>query len=230
MDSSERPLPDREDAAGLPRQGTDSRRRFLARAGLGGLAITIGSVLVPFDELLTPASGQTTTTAANPDATVAAYAESVELALAQAYQVAMSSKLLVTPSFSAAVTGFASHHGDHAQAFAVLAGTAATSKANPKLLDVVTGQLHAAASENALLQVAYDIENAATSTHLYFLSSLKDTATVKLAASVLPVESQHATVVGLLLGKDPKSVADFLPSFVTQDAALLPKTYPTPAA
>jgi hypothetical protein len=230
MDSSEQHVPDREEATGLRRQGADSRRRFLARAGLGGLAITIGSVLVPFDELLTPASGQTTTTAANPDAMVAAYAESVELALVQAYQVATSSKLLVTPTFVATVAGFAGHHGDHGRAFGALAGAASTGKANPKLSDVISGQLHAAASENALLQMAYDVENAVTATHLYLLSSLKDTATVKLAASVLPVESQHATVAGLLLGKDPNSVADYLPSFVTQDAALLPKTYPTPAA
>jgi hypothetical protein len=197
---------------------------------MGGLAITIGTALVPFDELLTPASGQTTSPASSPNDTLAGYAQSVELALAQAYQAGATTAKLATPDFAAAVSAFATHHEAHAAAFGALAGASATGKPNPKLLDVITGQMHGAGTESAVLEVVYDLEIAATSTDLYLLSLLTDPGKVEVTASVLPVESQHATVVGLLLGKDPNSVTDFLPSFVIQDQALLPKTYPNPTA
>lgn len=230
MDSSERQLPDRaERSAELPRPGTDSRRRFLARAGLGGLAVTIGSVLVPVEQLLRPAYGLAASSTSSDD-TVAAFAESIELALSQSYVYALSTKKLTTSSFIAAFTTFANHHKDHAAAVASQTGNATGGIVNTKLLDVISGQFHAANTEAAVLQVSYDVENAITATYLSFLAELKGSSLVQLAASILPVESQHATDVGLLLNKDPSSVVDYLPSFVTQDAAMLPKLYPTPTA
>ncbi len=231
MDSSERHVPDRaEQPDELPRRGTDSRRHFLAKAGLGGLAITIGSIVVPFDELLSPAYGQTATTAANTDNAVAAFAQSVELALAQGYEYAVSTNKVTTPARLTVLATFGTHHKDHGDSFGSLAGSAAPGKANAKLLEVISGQFKAAQTEAAVLQFAYNVENAATATYLSFLAELKDTGMVNLAASILPVESQHATVLGLLLNKDPSSVVDYLPSFITQDAAILPKLYPTPTA
>ncbi len=228
MDSSERHVPDRaEQPDALPRQGTDSRRHFLAKAGLGGLAITIGSVVVPFDYLLGPAYGQA---ASKADVAIAAFAQSVELAVAQGYQYAVSTNKVTTPSRLATLTSIGNHHKDHADSFGALTGSAVPTKTNQKLLDVIEGQFKSAQTEAAVLQFAYELENAVTATHLSFLAQLKDTSMVNLAASILPVESQHATVLGLLLNKDPSAVVDYLPSFITQDAAILPKLYPTPTA
>jgi hypothetical protein len=234
MDSSEPHAPDREDPAGgsaeLTRQGVDSRRRFLTRAGLGGLVVTIGSVVVPVDQLLSPAYGQTATSTPPPtDAAVAAFAQSIELALVQAYDYALATRKVTTASFITALTAFGSHHNDHAGALASFAGTGA-GLVNSKLLPVISGQFKAANNQAAVMQVAYDVENAMTATYLSFLAELHGSAVVQLAASILPVESQHATEAGLLLDLDPTSVADYLPSFITQDAAILPKLYPTPTA
>jgi hypothetical protein len=44
-----------------------------------------------------------------------------------------------------------------------------------------------------------------------------------LAASILPVESQHAVVLAMILGKDPR---DTFPTFQTQDQALKPDEFP----
>ena len=43
------------------------------------------------------------------------------------------------------------------------------------------------------------------------------------AASILPVESQHAVVLGSVLGKP---ATDYVPSFETTDAAVDPTKYP----
>jgi hypothetical protein len=81
-----------------------------------------------------------------------------------------------------------------------------------------------------VLQVLYTVESAAASTYLYALGALQDNATLSLAASILPVESQHAVILGILLNKDAKTNADFLPSFITQDPALTPDKYPVATA
>jgi Ferritin-like domain len=204
-----------------------SRRRFLAGAGLGGIGLTIGSAVVPLEGLLTPAYGQTVSDA---DRTLAAFAESVELAVVTAYQAAAASGKLKTTSVTTVATTFASHHHDHATAFGSAASSKATHKSNPKLTDTVNGQIQSSATEKAVLQVLYTVESAAASTYLYALGALQDNATLSLAASILPVESQHAVILGILLNKDARTNADFLPSFITQDPALTPDKYPVTTA
>jgi hypothetical protein len=147
-----------------------------------------------------------------------------------AYQAAAASGKLKTASVITTATAFASHHHDHAGAFATAASSKATHKANPKLGDTATGQIQASANEKAVLQVIYSVEVAAASTYLYALGALQDNATLALAASILPVESQHAVILGILLNKDAKTSADFLPSFITQDPALTPDKYPVATA
>ena len=204
-----------------------SRRRFLTRAGVGGMAVTIGRAIVPLPGLLTSAYGQTVSDA---DHVLAAFAESIELAVAMAYQAATATGRLRTTAAAAIPSTFAGHHHDHAVAFASAASTKATHKPNPKLLDTVTGQIQAAATEKAVLQVLYNVENGAASTYLYALGAFQDNATLALTASILPVESQHAVILGILLNKDAKTSPDFLPSFVTQDPALTPDKYPVATA
>jgi hypothetical protein len=232
MDSSEPHLPERvEPARQLRGPAGDSRRRFLAGAvgaGVGGIVLSIGSAVVPLGDLLSPAYAQATGSA-NPDEEMAAFVESIELALRDGYQMAVSSGKVKTPSYISTLTAIGSHHGDHAPAIGAAAGLPAGIP-NPRFLDVISGQLHGATTEKGVLQFAYDLENATTATYLYALSLLKAANPVQVASSILPVESQHATVLGLLLNLDPQSTSDYLPSFVTQDAAFLPKLYPTPTA
>ena len=210
-----------------------TRRRFLKGVGLGGLVLTIGQAAVPVSSLLSPAYGQTATTNP-PNEVTAAFAESLELAAVAAYQQAAGR--LTTPAVISAAQTFAGHHAQHAQAFGALAKDKATGKPNPKLLDTLAGQLRDATDEKSTVQIAYDMENGAASTYLYALGVLTSTPALQLTASILPVESQHAVVLGQVLGiapftavagsTDPYAGTGYVPYFVTQDQKLDPAVYP----
>src|SRR4051794_12956580 len=196
-----------------------ARPSLLAGAGLGGAVIAIGSMLVPVGRLVGVAGAQTG------DAGIAAFAESVELAAVAAYMAAAQSGKVTTPAVLQAATTFAGHHQEHGAAFGAAAGSASTKKANQKLLDMVAPQIQAAADQNAVLEIAYGLENAAAATYLFALGALTSKAALKLTASILPVESQHAVVLGTVLGKPPTDTT-FLPSFQTQDGAVTPDKFP----
>jgi len=194
-------------------------RSLLATAGLGGAVVAIGSMLLPVGRLVGVAGAQTG------DAGIAAFAESVELAAVAAYMAAAQSEKVTTPAVLQAATTFAGHHQEHGAAFGAAAGSASTKKANQKLVDMVAPQIQAAAGENAVLEIAYSLENAAAATYLFALGALTSKAALQLTASILPVESQHAVVLGTVLGK-PATDKTFLPSFQTQDAAVTPDQFP----
>jgi hypothetical protein len=194
------------------------QRTLVRAAGLGG-AVAIGSVLVPMGRLIGVANAQ------SGDAGVAAFAESVELAAVAAYMAAAQSGKVTTKAVLDAATTFAGHHKEHGAAFGGAAGSAATGKANQKLLDAVGPQLQAAGDENAVLEVAYSLENAAAATYLFALGALTSKAALQLTASILPVESQHAIVLGTVLGK-PATDKTYLPPFQTEDGAATPDEFP----
>ena len=81
----------------------------------------------------------------------------------------------------------------------------------------------AAADEKAILKIAYDLENAAAATYLFALGALTSKAALQLTASILPVEAQHAVVLGSVLGL---KLADIIPSFQTTTGAVNPTDYP----
>ena len=193
-------------------------RQQLARGiGLGGAAVALGAAMVPLSQLFTPAYAQAG------DAGLAAFAQSVELAAVEAYKAAAASGKVTTPAVLEAATTFAGHHTEHAAAFGAAAGSSASNAPNAKLLAALSPQLTAAADENAVVDIAYMLENAAASTYLFALGALTSRAALQLTASILPVESQHAVVLGSVLGKP---ATDYIPGFETTDAAVDPTTYP----
>ncbi|MDQ1420154.1 MAG: hypothetical protein QOJ52_2116 [Acidimicrobiaceae bacterium] len=197
-----------------------SRRRFLGSAGKG-LAVVIGGAVIPFGGPLTAASAQTLD-----DTAIAKFAESVELAAVAAYTAAAQSGKVHTPAVLAATTAFAGHHMDHAKAFGAFAGDAATAQANPGVVQAVGDQIHAAADEMAVREVAYATENAAAATYLFAIGALISAQALAATASIMPVEAQHAAVLGFVLGKDPKADVSYLPPFQTQDEAIQPSKFP----
>ena len=76
------------------------------------------------------------------------------------------------------------------------------------------------------LRVALALENEASSTYLFALGSLEATAALQLAASILPVESQHTVVLAALVADAPRQT---FPAFETQDRALKPDEFPAPS-
>jgi hypothetical protein len=194
----------------------DSRRDFLRKAGFGAGVLTIGGSALTIANMM-PAAAQTLD-----DGDIAAFAESVELAAVEAYKAAAGSGKLQQAVVDVG-TMFAGHHAEHAKAFGGAAQAKATGKPNPKLLEAVGGQLKGAADQAAILKIAYDLENAAAATYLFALGALKTPAALQLTASILPVESQHAVVLGQAL-KLPAT--DFVPNFQTQTGAVDPAKFP----
>ncbi len=201
-----------------PGRTPHSRRQFMARIAATSAVIVIGSQVIPVKRLLPSSFG-----AASGDAGIAAFAQSVELAAVAAYTAAGATGKVKTPGVLTAATTFAGHHKEHAAAFGAAAGSAAVTQPNPKLLAAVGGQLSGAADEKAILKIAYDLENAAASTYLFALGALTSQAALALTASILPVESQHAVVLGQVLGL---AATDFVPKFETVTAAVKPADYP----
>lgn len=197
-----------------------SRRSFLRGVGFGGVAV-VGAAAIPLGGLFSAAAAQTLD-----DTAIAKFAESVELAAVAAYTAAAQSGKVHTPAVLTAVTTFAGHHLDHAKAFGAFAGDTATAKPNPGLLQTVGDQIREAPDEMAILAVAFATENAAAATYLFAIGALTSAAALAATASIMPVEAQHAAVLGYVMGKDPKNDTDYLPPFQTPDEAIQPSKFP----
>jgi hypothetical protein len=200
---------------------TGDRRSFLRQAGIGAGALTIGSSVLTFRSLLPAAAQEKELT----DGDIAAFAESVELAAVEAYKAAAGSGKLEAAVVEVG-TMFAGHHAEHAKAFGGASGGKAKGKPNAKLLAAVGDQLKEAKDQKGILQIAYDLEEAAAATYLFGLGALKSKGALQLAASILPVESQHAVVLGSALGKP---ATDYVPTFQTSDKAVDPAKFPVEA-
>jgi hypothetical protein len=209
----------REDNRELLHFGT-SRRRFLARTAGGGAVLAIGSTMTPIGRLLSPAAAQEAPSVED----LAVFAASVEYAAVAAYGAAAESGKVTTPAVGEAATLFADHHQQHGDAFSGLVQRDDIAP-NPGLLDAVGGQITDAADENAVLEIAYGVENAAAATYLFALGVLDDATAAQSMASILPVEAQHAITLGFVLGK-PLDDETLMPPFETTDAALDPAEYP----
>jgi hypothetical protein len=157
------------------------------------------------------------------DSGIAAFAQSIELALVQTYAAISVTGKVTTPAAVDAITTSGAHHDEHARALRDVAGSAATSTPNRRLVNSFRAEVQKAADERALLDIAYRLENQAAATYLFALGVLEATGAVQLAASILPVESQHAVALATLLGKDARET---FPTFQTQDEALKPDEFP----
>lgn len=164
-------------------------------------------------------------TQASGDAGIEAFAQSVELALVQAYQELAGAGKVATPAAVDATTAFAAHHQQHAQTLGDAAGNRAASGPNAKLVRRWRTQVRDARDENAALETMLALENQAASTYLFVVGALEATEALGLAASILPVESEHAVVLAQLLGHNG---TEAFPTFQTQDQALEPDQYPAP--
>lgn len=210
-----------------------SRRRFVRNLGMG--AVAFGAVGVSGVALAQGASAAedsgggtgggtdsasegTTAELPGPDIDLVVFAQSLELAAVAAYQLAVDTNLLDPMAVETART-FGRHHGDHAEALGGLAGDAATTEANPAVVEAVVPQIEGAGDQNALLQVLYGVEEGAAATYLLALGALESWQAAGPAATILPIESQHAVVLGQML-ELPES--DWMPAFGTTDAAFDP--------
>jgi hypothetical protein len=110
----------------------------------------------------------------------------------------------------AAVVTFAetamAQHEDHQKAWnAVLtaSGKKPVTAPDPVIQPSINAQLAKVTSVAALAELALDIENVAGETYQNGLSVIKSAAGIKTAASIQPVEFQHAAILSFVLGKYP---------------------------
>ena len=223
--------------------GRTTRREFARRLGLATVAI--GSATVPLASFASPAAAQEADDAPLTIDQLLSFAQAVELAAVEAYLAATASGKVTTPAVLSAATTFADHHRQHAAVF----GRDGSARANPALVQQVGDQITAAADERAVIDIAYTVENAATSTYQFAIAEIArfdayrpagDGATTTtsppastpgaqqaqtIVASILPIEASHAVVLGAVLGhhleQEPRKV--MLPPFESQAAALDPR-------
>ncbi len=194
-----------------------SRRGLLSKAGAGGALLTVGAMASPVARFMPAAF------AANgvDDAAIAAFAASVEFAAVAVYQEVIDRGRLERTVTKMAVT-FQGHHREHGRAFNAI--TKATSEQpNAKLLAAYKPRIIAAKAQDALLEIAYSLEEAAAATYLFALGELQDKTNAMTAATILPVESQHAVVLAQVLDK---KIADYLPPFQNDKRAVDADQYP----
>lgn len=197
-----------------------SRRNLMKTAAIGGAAVTIGSMVLPLNNLVSASAQELD------DATIAAFAASVEYTAVAAYKAAAGSGKVTTAAVGAAATMFLGHHKEHGDAFlAASGGKWEKDKPNAKLLEALSKQLTDAKNEKDVVKLAYDTENAAAATYMFALGALQSADALKLTASILPVESAHAVVLAGVLGL-PATDTSYLPPFETNEAALSPTAFP----
>ncbi|MCU1366543.1 MAG: hypothetical protein JWL72_202 [Ilumatobacteraceae bacterium] len=185
-----------------------SRRTFMAgSAGLVG-AVAIGSALV------LPGLSQRVAAAGLDDKTIAGYAQSVELAAVAVYT--MAAPLLTSATLPVAQM-FLAHHQAHADAFGAVAGDKAVKAPNAKLVAAVGPTLAGLKTEADALGFAFVLEGQAAYTYAAALTLLQDPAYAAATATILPIEAQHQTVLGIALGK---KVTDVFPTGAFESSAL----------
>jgi len=201
-----------DDALEHDRGLTATRRRFLHGAGLGGLAACALPLVLRSQPTFAQEAG---------DAAITAFLESIELAIVETYGKVDAA--LLTPELAAEMARFTDHHREHAAALAEAAGDEATGEPNRELLDDLDEPLARAEDETAVLDLAFSLETSAAATYLFALGALEARGALELAASVLPVESAHAIVLGTAL---ELPATELVPSFENQDAAFKPEAFP----
>jgi hypothetical protein len=192
-----------------------SRRGFLIGAG----AVAGGAVLAACSS--NSSSSTTTTKAASSgsstagkltgDLAVAALAASLENLAVAAYgdvlTAAGANKLgTIPPAVATFVTTVKGQHAQHAQAWnsaIVAAGHAAVTTPDPVLTPVIVADFKKVTDVTGAAKLALTLEDVAAATYQSAISAVRATSSVKVAASIQPVEMQHAAILNFVLGQYP---------------------------
>ena len=193
-----------------------SRRGFLIGAG----AVAGGALLAACSS---GSSSPTTTKAAagggssatagklTGDLAVAALAASLENLAVAAYgdvlTAAGAGKLgTVPPAVATFVTTVKAQHTQHASAWnsaIVAAGHSAVTTPDAALVPTVNADFAKVTDVTGAAKLALTLEDIAAATYQSAISAVSATSSIKVAASIQPVEMQHAAVLNLLLGHYP---------------------------
>ncbi len=190
-----------------------SRRGFLIGAGAvaGGTLLAACSSGSSSPTTTTMSSGSTTSGKLTGDLAVAALAASLENLAVAAYgdvlTAATAGKLgTVPPAVATFVTTVKGQHAQHGQAWnsaIVAAGHQAVTKPDAALVPTVTKDFAKVTDITGAAKLALTLEDIAAATYQSAVSAVKATSSVKVAASIQPVEMQHAAILNFVLGQYP---------------------------
>jgi hypothetical protein len=154
------------------------------------------------------------------DDAVVAFLRSIELAGVRLY--AAGAPFLVSPVAQTVADAFRAHHGAHSTDLAALGGGAGVV-ANQALLANMAPSMQTVTSEQDELALLYAFEEQLAATYQWAMGRLNNAATLGEAAAILPVECQHAVVLGTLLDKTRESL---IAPFQTDVGYLNPDDFP----
>jgi hypothetical protein len=197
-----------------------SRRTFLMGAGALGAGGLIFAACGSSKPHSTGASGSTSGTGSpstssssgsGSDLQVAAMAASLENLAVFAYTAGISAAQAgklgkVPPAVVTFATTAKSQHSDHASAWnAVLksAGKPAVTVTDPAVTPMVKAAFAKVTDITGLAMLALELENVAAQTYQNGVAVLKSTQAISTAATIQPVEMQHAAILYYVLGKYP---------------------------
>ena len=194
-----------------------SRRTFLlGGAGLGASAAVLAacSSTAPSASSSSTTVGSTATTggagALTGDQAVAATAASQENLGVYAYKAAISAVQAGKLSVPAAVANFAmtamQQHTDHAAAWnsaLTAAGKTPVTATDPALTPTVNTAFGKVTNAAQLAQLALLVETIAAQTYQAAIPALSASSSVAVAATIHPVEMQHAAILYYVLGQYP---------------------------
>ncbi len=155
------------------------------------------------------------------DQDLLAFLATVELSLEHLY--AGAGAFLRTAAAVQVAHVFAAHHRAHYGALAAMLGPSAPTRPNQALLANLAPSLDVVTNEQGELAFLYAVEQQAAATGQYALGRLSGTAALELIGTILPVEAEHAVILGSLLGK---AVDELVPAF-QGNAGFLPNDFPT---
>jgi len=205
----------RADAAAVGRTRT-SRRRFLAggSAALGALAFVACSSSTKKSSGNTNPVGQTGAPngALAGDFAIAASAASLENLAVGTYQAALDAATAgklgaVPPAVATFVTTAKMQHSDHAAAWNSIltnAGKKPVTGVDLTVKNTVVDPAFAQVTDvTGLAKLALGLENVAAATYLNDIGTIENNNALKIAASIQPVEMQHAAILNFVLGQYP---------------------------
>ena len=189
-----------------------TRRGFLIGAGVAAAGVAVAACSSSSGTSNTTTTGSGTTKALlTGDLAVAALAASLENLAVTAYgdvlTAASAGKLgAVPPAVATFVTTVRAQHVQHAQAWNAAitgAGHPAVTGPDKTLVPVVDKTFAKVTDVSGAAQLALMLEDIAAATYQSAVSAVKATSSIRVAASIQPVEMQHAAILHFVLGQYP---------------------------
>ena len=194
-----------------------SRRHLLVGAGVGAAAVAITAL----PALAGRAGAQSDSNLTGPDLDLTEFHRSIELAFVKIYGLAIETGLFDDEQTALALQ-FLNHHQEHSAAAGAVGGVGVVS-VNQKLVNTYTGRVRTATTVDALTNVLFELESRAASTYLSACGTYLAPRAAGLAAAILSIESQHATVLGQAASLP---TAAWIPPFESIVGAFTPAEFP----